>query len=131
MATQGLTTRKSPTAMARSLERLVRRVTSECWTPEGQTAHRRGNDGRCRRERLTEADDVRGEKPRPRSELEQTCPHKQSRKAERLTNPSSATGRAKTSAEYGKDVAALPVRWSAWLGDGTLRADLDPQSALL
>ena len=33
-----------------------------------------------------------------------------------LTNSSSATGRAKTSAEYRKDLTALPVRWSAWLG---------------
>ena len=56
MATQDVECRKSPTAMARSLERLVRRVTTESAERE-QTAPRRGNDRRCRRERPTEAND--------------------------------------------------------------------------
>ena len=52
--------RESPTASLCSLERVVRRVTSECWTPEEHASHRRGNDGRCRRESLNEAGDVPG-----------------------------------------------------------------------
>ena len=47
-----------------------------------------------------------------------------------LTKPSSATGRAKTSAEYGRDENVLPVRWSAWLGDGECVGNRDAGSGL-
>ena len=46
----------------RSLERLVRRVTSESGERE-DASHRRGNEGRCRRERPTEANDDPGTQP--------------------------------------------------------------------
>ena len=110
--TQGLTDPSSATAgrkashqsrtpPRRSLERVVRRVNLGVWTPEEPTAHRRGNDGRCRREGPTKAGDAPGGKSRPRSEREParhrrkerepTCLGKQSREEERLTPPSSAT----------------------------------------
>ena len=82
---------KGPTPPRRSLERLVRRVTAECSTPQEHASHRRGNDGRCRRERLTEADDEPKGEPRRRSEREQTRLPSQSREEERLTDSSSAT----------------------------------------
>ena len=42
---------KAPTpASVRWSALLGPRLQSVFWSPEGQTAHRRGNDGRCRRE---------------------------------------------------------------------------------
>ena len=59
MATQDVNTRKSPAAMARSLERVVRPAPTERPLERRNGGHglRRGNDGRCRREGANEAGD--------------------------------------------------------------------------
>ena len=90
-----------PAASLCSLERLVRRVTSESGERD-QTAHRRGNDGRCRRERLTGADDdlERQTATTARTGTDAVLEANENRhdltnqsgEEERLTYPSSATG---------------------------------------
>ena len=88
-------------AKRRSLERLVRHVVLEMLVEQGPTAHRRGNEGCCRRERPTGANDVPGLETRQRSEEEQTRQMKGAgtdtlskhltRSKECLTDSSSAT----------------------------------------
>ena len=73
MATQDVEYRKNSPAMARSLERVVRHRAYRA-DERGRTAHRRGNDGRCRRERVNGGTDSAGRRGSPTSgERVPTC----------------------------------------------------------
>ena len=108
-----------------------RPATSECWTPEGQTWHRRGNDGRCRRGWMNGETGVpRGKARRRKNGNTRDCggtgtrlaSENLTRETQGLTPPSSATeaGDARAGIQRKRPPPAS-VRWSALLGGAGTR----------
>ena len=97
-------------------------------------SHRRGNDGRCRRERLTEAEDdvpegkrapgANGNRRCPRSEREPACLSKTKQRGRAPNGPKLSDGGWRSKA-WNSENAPPPasVRWSALLGAGLAEAE--------